>query len=177
MGLYLIFLFGISEYSLFLILIFTFFYILFFLDLKFYFLPISINILLTLSGFVSNYFFYIFIDEQLFLFSMSPFSFSLYGFIIGYISLWVVNLIFKLIYEKDGIGGGDFILFGAIGSIFGPMSLPIIIFLGSLLGCITYAFFKDKFKAGLPLGSFLILGSLLYFIFKNSELLSLSMVL
>ncbi len=177
MGIYLIFLYGISEYSLFLFLIFAFFYILFFLDLKFYFLPISINILLILSGFVSNYFFYIFIDEQLYLFNISALSFSLYGFIIGYMFLWVVNFIFKSIYSKDGIGGGDFILFGAIGSIFGPVSLPLILFLGSLLGCMSYIFYKDKFKEGLPLGSFLILGSLFYFIFKNSELLGFSIVI
>ena len=91
---------------------------------------------------------------------------------IGYSFLWFVNFIFKIIYRRDGIGGGDFILFGGIGSIFGQISLGLILFLGAFIGCIFFLIFNNKFKNEIPLGSSLILGSVFYFFIKKYELLS-----
>ena len=169
--------YGISIFLYFLIFITYLFYVLFYLDLKFYYLPLSINLLLVITGFISNVFFNVFIDDLNYLFNLNSIQFSSLGFLIGYSSLWLVNFIFKTIYKKDGIGGGDFILFGAIGSMFGPFSLGLILFLGAITGCILFLFSNASFKKEIPLGSCLILGSIFYFFIKKYELLSMFIVI
>ena len=74
--------------------------------------------------------------------------------------------------RTNSLEGGDFILFAGIGSIFGPFSLSYIVFFGSMIGCLYYVFFNGFSSEKLPFGSFLILGSCLYFFIKTSELLS-----
>ena len=170
-GMVIIFLYGKTVITLFLFFIFFLFFILFFLDLRFYYLPFSINIMLIVVGLSSNYFFNIFVDESAYLLSISKGLFGFYGLVLGYFSLWLINFIFKIFSKKDGIGGGDFILFGAIGSIFGPISLPIILFIGSIFGCLMYLFSKNIFKNKIPLGSCLILASISYFLLKNLNFL------
>ena len=171
-GLLALKIFGLSIFLYFSILLIYLFYVLFYLDFKFYYLPLSINLLLVLTGFISNIFFNIFIDDSTYIFNLSPVKFTAYGFLIGYSSLWFINFIFKIIYKRDGIGGGDFILFGAIGSIFGPISLGLILFLGAFMGCILFLIFNKRFKKEIPLGSSLIIGSVFYFFIKKYELLN-----
>ena len=84
--------------------------------------------------------------------------------------MFVFNFLYKKISNEDGIGGGDFILFGGIGSIFGPFSLGPILFVASLTGIIFYIAKKGKKSTEIPFGSFLILGSLIYFFIKRYEL-------
>ena len=169
--------YGMSVFLYFLILTTYLSYILFYLDLKFYYLPLSINLLLVITGFISNVFFNVFIDDLKYLFNLNSIQFSSLGFLIGYSSLWLVNFVFKTIYKKDGIGGGDFILFGAIGSMFGPFSLGLILFLGAITGCILFLFSNASFKKEIPLGSCLILGSIFYFFIKKYELFSMFIVI
>ena len=176
-GMIIIFLYGKTVITLFLFFIFFLFFILFFLDLRFYYLPFSINIMLIVVGLSSNYFFNIFVDESAYLLSIPKDLFGFYGLLLGYFSLWLINFIFKIFSKKDGIGGGDFILFGAIGSIFGPISLPIILFIGSFFGCLMYMFLKNASKKEIPLGSCLILGSFAYFVIKKFELFNHLLVL
>ena len=176
-GMGVAYVYGLGIFSFFLLLIFFLFYVLFILDWRFYHLPFSINILLIISGFIGNSFFNIFVSDISLFFKLSPLLFSLYGLLIGYFSLWIVNLVFKLIYKVDGIGGGDFILFGALGALFGPFALAMILFLGSLSGCIFFLLFRKKFKSQIPLGSCLIFSSILYFLIKNVELFSSPLVL
>jgi leader peptidase (prepilin peptidase)/N-methyltransferase len=170
-GLLLAFVYGFGIFCFFLLLLFSIFYVLFYLDLKYYYLPYSINILLVPCGFVGNTFFNIFVADNSLIFNLSPLQFSLYGLLAGYISLWSVNFIFKLISKRDGIGGGDFILFGGIGSLLGPFSLGLILFMASLFGCLMFLIDRKKNKERIPLGSCLILGSICYFLIKNFELL------
>ena len=169
--------YGISIFLYFLIFITYLFYVLFYLDLKNFYLPLSINLLLILAGFIGNIFFNIFVDDLTYIFNLNPIQFSSIGFLIGYSSLWLVNFVFKVIYKKDGIGGGDFILFGAIGSMFGPFSLGLILFLGAITGCILFLFSNKSFKKEIPLGSCLILGSVFYFFIKKYELLNMFIVI
>ncbi|MBR51863.1 MAG: prepilin peptidase [Gammaproteobacteria bacterium] len=170
LGLLLITLYGNSIYLYVLLTILFIFYILFVLDLKFFYLPIYINLFLIIVGFSTNIFFGIFITEIYNMLGISNFMFSLYGFLFGFISLYLLNLIFKIFTKKDGIGGGDFLLFGGIGSIFGPFSLGLILLIASITGCFIYIFFKKNFKKELPLGSCLILASTLYFLLVKFEL-------
>tara|TARA_Y100000746_G_scaffold171494_1_gene148792 strand:- start:230 stop:700 length:471 start_codon:yes stop_codon:yes gene_type:complete len=148
----------------------TIFYILFFLDLNFLYLPLPLNISITVLGLTGNTFFSLAIEDSIYIFNISPFWFSIFGFLIGYIFLYLVNYFFKIYKGIDGVGGGDFILFGGIGSIFGPLSLGPILFLSSVLGILYFVFFVKMNRSELPLGSFLILGSCCYFFIKTFEL-------
>tara|TARA_B100001248_G_scaffold238905_1_gene203815 strand:+ start:323 stop:862 length:540 start_codon:yes stop_codon:yes gene_type:complete len=140
------------------------FYILFFLDYKYLYLPVYINLLIVFFGVIFNAKYQLFIDETFLILGVKPILFTLYGFVFGYSSLWLINFMFKVIKKKDGIGGGDFILFGGIGSIHGPIALPIILLIGSFLGCLYFIFSKKTIDSELPFGSFLILGSFVYFV-------------
>jgi leader peptidase (prepilin peptidase) / N-methyltransferase len=63
---------------------------------------------------------------------------SIVGAIAGYLSLWSVYHLFRLLTGKEGMGYGDFKLFAALGAWLGwKMLLPIILFaavVGAVLG-------------------------------------------
>ncbi|MGY8814527.1 MAG: prepilin peptidase [Gammaproteobacteria bacterium] len=61
---------------------------------------------------------------------------SLFGAIFGYLILWFVYIVFKVITGKDGMGHGDFKLLAMLGAWLGWQYLPLIIILSSLLGSI-----------------------------------------
>jgi leader peptidase (prepilin peptidase) / N-methyltransferase len=65
---------------------------------------------------------------------------SIIGAAAGYLSLWSVYWLFKLVTGKEGMGYGDFKLFAALGAWLGwGMLLPIIIFasgVGALFGVV-----------------------------------------
>lgn len=62
---------------------------------------------------------------------------SIWGLLIGFLSLWIVVKVFYLITKKHGMGQGDFKLLAVLGAWLGPMMLPLIILLSSLLGSIV----------------------------------------
>jgi len=138
-------------------LIFTIFYILFFLDLKHLFLPIYLNVSLILIGLLINVVFNIFTSYQE----------ALLGLVAGFGSLWFINALFKIIKSKDGIGGGDFILLGGLGSIFGISSLGPIILLGSSFSILIYTLSDRTKREEIPLGSGLILGAIFFYLIQN----------
>lgn len=59
------------------------------------------------------------------------------GAIGGYMILWAVYWLFKLLTGKEGMGHGDFKLLAALGAWLGWQSLPQIILLSSLIGAIV----------------------------------------
>lgn len=61
---------------------------------------------------------------------------SIIGAIAGYLSLWSVYHLFRLLTGKEGMGYGDFKLLAVLGAWMGWMVLPIIIVLSSLVGAI-----------------------------------------
>ena len=172
-GILLVYNYGISLSTIIYTIIIFCFYILFVLDYKYLYLPLYINLLIVLIGVTFNARFQLFLDETFLIFGITPISFTLYGFFFGYSSLWFINFIYKFIKKKDGIGGGDFILFGGIGSIHGPIALPLILLIGSFLGCLYFIFSKKSSNSMLPFGSFLILSSFIYFV---SNLMNFSFV-
>ena len=62
---------------------------------------------------------------------------SIWGLLLGFLSLWVVVKIFYLITKKHGMGQGDFKLLAVLGAWLGPTMLLLIILLSSLLGSIV----------------------------------------
>ncbi len=55
----------------------------------------------------------------------------------GYLTLWTVYQLFRLLTGKEGMGYGDFKLLAALGAWMGWQMLPIIILLSSAVGAIV----------------------------------------
>ncbi len=70
---------------------------------------------------------------------ISPISLisSVIGAMAGYLSLWTVYQLFKLITGKEGMGFGDFKLLALLGAWLGWQALPMILLLSALVGSIV----------------------------------------
>ncbi|MEJ2042377.1 MAG: A24 family peptidase [Reinekea sp.] len=91
------------------------------------------------------------------------------GAVTGYLSLWSVYWLFKLLTGKEGMGFGDFKLFAAFGAWFGWQALPLIILLSSLVGAIVgiamiLILGRDK-QLPIPFGPYLCGAALIYVFF------------
>src|SRR5579864_7262679 len=84
---------------------------------------------------------------------------SLIGAIAGYVSLWSVYHLFRLITGKDGMGYGDFKLFAALGAWLGwQMLLPVILVgaaAGAVVGLLMIAVRRHDRSMPIPFGPFL----------------------
>jgi leader peptidase (prepilin peptidase) / N-methyltransferase len=82
----------------------------------------------------------------------------------GYLILWSVYWLFKLVTGKEGMGYGDFKLLAAIGAWFGWQLLPAVILLSSVVGAVIgIALIVFRGKTGgtaIPFGPFLALGGI-----------------
>jgi leader peptidase (prepilin peptidase) / N-methyltransferase len=84
---------------------------------------------------------------------------SIIGAIAGYLSLWSVYHLFRLLTGKEGMGYGDFKLFAALGAWLGwQMLLPIILFaaaVGAVVGITMIAVQGRDRAAPIAFGPFL----------------------
>jgi len=62
---------------------------------------------------------------------------SIVGAAVGYLALWSVYWLFKLLTGREGMGYGDFKLLGMLGAWMGWQSLPAIILLSSFVGAVV----------------------------------------
>ncbi|NMH66964.1 prepilin peptidase [Shewanella salipaludis] len=62
---------------------------------------------------------------------------ALIGAAAGYLSLWSVFWLFKLLTGKEGMGYGDFKLLAVFGAWLGWQMLPLVILLSSLVGALV----------------------------------------
>ena len=88
-----------------------------------------------------------------------PLPESLWGAVVGYLSLWSVYWLFKLTTGKEGMGFGDFKLLAALGAWLGwKMILPIVL-AASIIGAVVGIFMKlsSALREGryVPFGPFL----------------------
>jgi leader peptidase (prepilin peptidase)/N-methyltransferase len=67
----------------------------------------------------------------------TPLASSVLGAVFGYLSLWTVNMLFRLVTKRDGMGYGDFKLLAALGAWMGWLSLPLILLLSSVVGSVV----------------------------------------
>jgi leader peptidase (prepilin peptidase) / N-methyltransferase len=95
------------------------------IDIDTQLLPDNITLPLVWLGLIVNYF-------GLF----TSLESSLIGAIVGYLSLWSIYWLFKLLTGKEGMGYGDFKLLAAFGAWLGWQMLPQIILLSSLVGAV-----------------------------------------
>jgi leader peptidase (prepilin peptidase)/N-methyltransferase len=84
---------------------------------------------------------------------------SIIGALAGYLSLWLVFHVFRLLTGKEGMGYGDFKLLAAMGAWMGWQMLPLIILLSSLAGAVIglsmIAFKRHKSSQPMPFGPFI----------------------
>ncbi|MCX7193737.1 MAG: A24 family peptidase [Proteobacteria bacterium] len=90
---------------------------------------------------------------------------ALLGAVFGYLALWSVYWLFKLVTGKEGMGYGDFKLLAALGAWLGWQLLPLIIILSSLVGAVVGITLIVAVKHGrdipIPFGPYLAGGGLI----------------
>lgn len=96
---------------------------------------------------------------------------AIWGAAVGYLSLWSVFWLFKLVTGKEGMGYGDFKLLAVFGAFFGWQVLPSIILLSSLvgavLGILLIVLFKRDSQKPMPFGPFIALAGWLVAVFPE----------
>jgi leader peptidase (prepilin peptidase)/N-methyltransferase len=83
----------------------------------------------------------------------------------GYLALWSVFWLFKLITGKEGMGYGDFKLLAAIGAWLGWQVLPLVILLSSLVGALIgiglMIFARHGRETPIPFGPYLAIAGII----------------
>jgi leader peptidase (prepilin peptidase) / N-methyltransferase len=118
------------------------------IDVDHQLLPDSLVLPLLWLGLIVNYF-------GLF----APLPDAMWGAVAGYLSLWSVYWLFKLITGKEGMGYGDFKLLAMLGAWGGWQVLPLTILLSSVVGAVlgTLMLRMQKADSGttIPFGPYL----------------------
>jgi leader peptidase (prepilin peptidase)/N-methyltransferase len=119
-----------------------------FIDIDHQLLPDRITLPLVWLGLLLN-------TQEVF----TTLSNAVWGAAIGYLALWTVYWVFKLLTGKEGMGYGDFKLLAAIGAFGGVAVLPLTILLSSVVGVVLTlaisATGKRSASEPLPFGPYL----------------------
>jgi leader peptidase (prepilin peptidase) / N-methyltransferase len=125
-----------------------------FIDLDTFFLPDNITLPLLWAGLLLN-------TAGVF----TDLRSAIFGAVAGYLALWSVYWIFKLVTGKEGMGYGDFKLLAAIGAWLGWKMLPLVILLSSLVGAVVgiclIAFARHGRNVPIPFGPYLAAAGLI----------------
>lgn len=95
------------------------------------------------------------------LLKVSPLSLqdAVIGAMAGYLTLWSVYWLFKLVTGKEGMGYGDFKLFGGLGAWVGWHYLPVVLLLASVVGAVVGTILLQtgmvRRDQGIPFGPYL----------------------
>ena len=89
---------------------------------------------------------------------------AVFGAAGGYLVLWTVYWVFKLVAGKEGMGFGDFKLLAALGAWTGWQVLPFVILVsagvGAVVGAVGLWLSRRGIDTRIPFGPFLALGGL-----------------
>jgi len=135
--------------------------IIFFIDLENFIIPDSLNFsvmaIALFKNFLPNF-------NTSFIHEINQ---SIIGGMVGYLSIWLIIYLYKVIKKIDGMGLGDAKLMAGIGLLFGWQSIPFVLFVSSILGLIFVVpslIKKEKtMRTEIPFGPFIILACLIYF--------------
>ncbi|ORU94359.1 MAG: methyltransferase [Cycloclasticus sp. symbiont of Bathymodiolus heckerae] len=96
---------------------------------------------------------------------------ALIGALAGYLSLWSVFWLFKIVTGKEGMGYGDFKLLAAIGAFLGWQMLPLVIMLSAFVGAaigLTLIAVKGRDKSTpMPFGPYLSIAAFIALIWGH----------
>lgn len=125
-----------------------------FIDLDTFYLPDDITLPLLWAGLLLNMG-SAFVDLQS----------AVIGAACGYLALWSVFWLFKLITGKEGMGYGDFKLLAAIGAWLGWQMLPLVILLsatvGAIIGIGLMIFAQHGRETPIPFGPYLAIAGVI----------------
>jgi leader peptidase (prepilin peptidase)/N-methyltransferase len=97
-----------------------------FIDLDTQLLPDDITLPLLWAGLLLNL-----------IGGFTPLRDAVIGAMVGYLVLWSIYWVFRLLTGKEGMGYGDFKLLAALGAWFGWQAIPAIILLSSIVGAVV----------------------------------------
>ena len=90
---------------------------------------------------------------------------AIYGATFGYLSLWVIFQLFRLLTSKEGMGFGDFKLLALFGAWFGWQLLPQIVVIasvaGALIGLAMILLRKHEREIPIPFGPYLAIAGII----------------
>jgi leader peptidase (prepilin peptidase)/N-methyltransferase len=93
-------------------------------------------------------------------------SASILGAVVGYLSLWTLSQIYRLVRGREGMGNGDFKLLAAFGAWFGWQMLLPIVLVSSLVGSVVGIYVLRRQQKGLdthiPFGPYLAVAGWLF---------------
>lgn len=96
---------------------------------------------------------------------------SIIGAVAGYLSLWSIHHLFKLITKKEGMGYGDFKLLALLGAWMGWEFLPAIVIISSLVGSIIgislILLKKHQREIPIPFGPYLAIAGWITLLWGN----------
>ncbi|MES2017833.1 MAG: A24 family peptidase [Pseudomonadota bacterium] len=131
-----------------------------FIDLDTQFLPDDLTYPLLWLGLLVN------LDG-----AIVPLREAVIGAVAGYLALWSVNALYKLVRKHDGMGNGDFKLLGALGAWMGWSMLPSIILLSSVVGTVIAVAMillkKQDSETRIPFGPYLTGAGLLALLYGS----------
>lgn len=141
------------------------FLIIFFIDLKHFIIPDSLNfslIILAISkNFIPNF-------ESNFTYDLNQ---SIVGGILGYFVIWIIIFLYKKIKNLDAMGLGDAKLMAGIGLLFGWKSIPFVLFVSAIIGLISVIpslINKTKnLRTEIPFGPYIIVSTIIYYFSGN----------
>jgi leader peptidase (prepilin peptidase)/N-methyltransferase len=91
-------------------------------------------------------------------------STALWGAVMGYLFLWSVFWLFKLVTGKEGMGQGDFKLLAALGAWLGWPALLSLVLIASITGAIVGIWLRVRQRLPedgyIPFGPFLAFAGL-----------------
>jgi leader peptidase (prepilin peptidase)/N-methyltransferase len=124
------------------------------IDLDHYLLPDNLVLPLLWLGLLFNLFA-----------TYVPLFDAVIGAAAGYLVLWIIYQLFRLLTGKEGLGYGDFKLLAALGAWLGWRMLPLIVLAAAVMGVIVGGSWLIASRRGhthpVPFGPFLAAGGLL----------------
>ena len=162
---------GLSFDFVLICIIFIILLIIFFIDLKHYIIPDSLNFSLILIGIIKN-----FTTQDLLKLNYNLPD-SLLGGALGYLTIWLIIFIYKKIRNKEAMGLGDAKLLSAFGFLLGFQAVLPIVFIASLTGLIfvlpSLIINKKSLQNIIPFGPFIIISGIIYYFCAESIFLFL----
>ncbi|SNX28980.1 leader peptidase (prepilin peptidase) / N-methyltransferase [Polynucleobacter meluiroseus] len=127
-----------------------------YVDLRTFRLPDRMTIPLIGTGISFNY---------LSPYRLTDLDAALLGASLGYAFIWLLNKLFRLLKQQDGIGMGDAKLLAGLGAWLGWLALPRILFLASIIGLLGGILWlklnKKNYKQAFPFGPFLAIAGII----------------
>ena len=132
------------------------------LDVKHHWLPDGLTMILAGSGLMAGL-----------LFDFPTLQDRLIGGIAGFAALAMIAALYKSIRKRDGLGGGDPKMLGAIGCWLGWQALPLVLLGASLIGILVALSWRLRGKSVtadsmLPLGSLMAIAAFPLWLYQTA---------